>query len=167
MLTTTYSLIVINLEQKITQKMLLALEINMRNAHCNKDQKIDLSHIKTIVSKFVQFDTYFHTRKIEIYVIPAIRKATENVNALLAELDSLSVQAMSIIRHAYEQIQLAIGKENIKVDALFSSMEQYCQNLLRIMSKEEEQLLPVAQGLLTGEEWFSIAVQCMSDRTKD
>lgn len=166
MLTTTYSLMAINLEQKNTKKMLLTLEKNIRNGNCDEEQKFDLSYINMMMSELVQVNTYFHNRKIEIYLIPAIRKATENVNYLLAELDSLSSQAMQIIQNVYEQIQFAISKENIKVDALFFLMEQYCQNLLQILIKEDEQILPVAQGLLSCEDWFSIALQCMSAKQK-
>ncbi len=163
MLTMTYSLVAMTIEQKNTRKMLLELEQKIKNNNWNDTKNCDLSYIKMILNKFIQFDKYFHSRKVEIYVIPAIRKTTEKIDCLLAELESLSSQAINSIRLMYEKTQRTISKEGIKTDVLFSSMEHYCQSLLKRLIKEEEQLFPVVRCLLTSEEWFTIAVECMSD----
>lgn len=166
MLTTTYSLIAIAIEQKNTRKMLSTLEKKIKSCNPNEAHSVDLNYVKIILNKFMQFDRYCRSRKIETYLIPAIRKTTEKCDFLLAELDTLSVQAMNAIKSIHELMQKTIDREGLQVDALISSMEHYCQHLLKRLIKEEEQLIPVVRCLLTCDEWFSIAVGFMSEDVK-
>jgi DUF438 domain-containing protein len=173
MLTTTYSLVAINLEQKNAYKMLSRLEqdidLRKKNAKQNGTNNTDASaeYLKYILSEFTQIENYFRCRKMEMYVIPAIRKATENIDAVLTELEFLDDLENAAIRTVIEQIQWAIDNQSVQPDLLLSAMEQYCQSLLKRLVKEDEQLLPVARNVLTGDEWFNIAVECMDSDTKN
>jgi DUF438 domain-containing protein len=166
MLTTTYSLVAINLEQKNAYKLLSRFEQDIKYGNGNSSECVNSDYLKKILNEFMQIESYFRSRTVEVYVIPAIRKATETIDSLLAEFESLNELENKAIRTVVEQIQWAIDKNNIQADLLLSSMEQYCQSLLKRLVKEEEQLLPVAKNVLTGDAWFDIAVECMSGDTK-
>jgi hemerythrin-like domain-containing protein len=163
MLTTTYSLVAINLEQKNVYQMLSNLEQDIKFENDTPEGTSNADYLQKLLNKFLQVENYVRSRKVEIYVIPAIRKAAENIDSMLAEFDSLGDKT---IRAALiEQLQGCIEKEILQADLLRSSMEQYCQSLLKKLLKEDEQLLPVARSILTGEVWFNIAVGCMSGET--
>jgi hemerythrin-like domain-containing protein len=167
MLTTTYALTAIAIEQKKTYHMLLGLMQDIQSANWNKNQLFDLNYSKMMLDKFMQFDQCCHSRKLEMYIIPSIRQATLEMDALLDELDALSTQAISIIHSLYEQSSSFLTNDKIESDTLYLSMDHYCQNLLKRLIREEQELFPMAQRLLPFNAWFSIAVQCLSQDTKN
>jgi hemerythrin-like domain-containing protein len=167
MLTTTYALTAIAIEQKKTYHMLLGLMQDIQSANWNKNQLFDLNYSKMMLDKFMQFDQCCHSRKLEMYMIPSIREATLEMNALLDELDALSNQAISIINSLYEQSSSFVANDKIGPDTLYLSMDRYCQNLLKRLIREEKELFPMAQRLLPFNTWFGIAVQCLSQDTKN
>jgi hemerythrin-like domain-containing protein len=166
MLTTTYALTAIAIEQKKTYHMLLSLMQDIQNANWNKNQLFDLSYGKMMLDKFMQFDQCCHSRKLEMYMIPSIREATLEMNALLDELDALSNQAITTINSLYEQSQSFLENDAIGFDTLYLSMDHYCQNLLKRLIREEQELFPMAQRLLPFNAWFGIAVKCLSQDAK-
>ncbi|MFD2273459.1 hypothetical protein ACFS07_26855 [Undibacterium arcticum] len=54
--------------------------------------------LESIVSQLAKLDESCHRRKVELYVIPAIQKATKEADSLLAELESLSAMGLRIFR---------------------------------------------------------------------
>jgi hemerythrin-like domain-containing protein len=162
MLTATYSLVAISTEQKTARSILSTLQRHIRSC-MKKLQELDLNKLKSAVDKLSQFDRYCHTRKVEMYVIPAVRGATDEVDSLLAELESISARCIDILRSAQEQLRQAFEQGIVKVNELCSSLEIYCDNLLKRLAKEEEELLPMVGRLLTADEWFPIAAQFLSD----
>jgi hemerythrin-like domain-containing protein len=50
----------------------------------------------------------------------------------------------------------------IKVKALYSSIELYCNNLLQRLTREEEELWPLAKRVISSEEWFLIGAKFLS-----
>jgi hemerythrin-like domain-containing protein len=163
MLTTTYALVAISLEQKNARSMLTKLQNKIMRSNWNNAVIFDLCDLKAAFKQLVQFDKYCRARKIEAYIIPAIRRASIEIDALLDELENLSAQGLRMIRSLYEQIQLTIKKGVVNADTFFSSMECYCQNLRKRLAKEEQELLPVAERILSFDQWFAVAVECLSD----
>ncbi|MFD2273460.1 hypothetical protein ACFS07_26860 [Undibacterium arcticum] len=45
---------------------------------------------------------------------------------------------------------------------MYSSIELYCNNLLQRLTKEEDELLPLAQRVISSDEWFAIGAQFLS-----
>jgi hemerythrin-like domain-containing protein len=98
-------------------------------------------------------------------VIPAIRKTTHEADPILAELESLSSKAVNILHSLREELCHAFDRGMIEVNKVYQSIEQYCNNLLKRLNKEEEELLPIARGLLPIEEWFNIAANFLSEES--
>jgi hypothetical protein len=62
---------------------------------------------------------------------------------------------------------MAFEQGAVKIEELCSSMELYCNNLYQRLVKEEE-LLQIAQRVISLEEWFAIAASFLShDAAKD
>lgn len=162
MLTATYSLVAITAEQENVRSTLCKLQQYIQNIW-HGIQQIDFAFLDVAFDKLFQFDEYCHRRKIELYVIPALRKATRKVDALLAELDSLSEVGMRILRAARNQLVDAVEAGGTRVHDICLAMELYCDHWLTRLTKEEEELFPVLRSLLSIEEWFAIASQFLSD----
>ncbi|MGV7209753.1 hypothetical protein ACLB1G_18060 [Oxalobacteraceae bacterium A2-2] len=105
-----------------------------------------------------------HWRKIEMYLIPAIRQATERADQLLDELGRLNQMALDAIR-TLQSLQsqygaLADGRDQ-HVGRICDSIEAFCAAMLQRLEKEEQELFDVARRVIGGEAWFSIANQLM------
>lgn len=166
MLTTTYALATISIEQKNTRSMLNKLEQKIQKHNSENQTSFDLNYLKTIFTQVIQFDKYCRGRKVEVYIIPAIHKASIELDALLADLEALSAQGLKMIRSLYEQIQLFLHKGVDQIDSFFATVECYCQSLRRRLNQEEQELFPVARRVLSFDQWFSIAVECLSEEAQ-
>lgn len=166
MLTTTYALAAISIEQKTTRSMLNKLEQKIPKDNSKNQTSFDLNYLKTLFTQVIQFDRYCRGRKLEVYIIPAIHKASIELDALLAELESLSAQGLKMIRSLYEQIQLFVQNGVEQADSFFATVECYCQNLRKRLNQEEKELFPIAQRVLSFDQWFSIAVECLSEEAE-
>jgi hemerythrin-like domain-containing protein len=162
MLTATYSLVAISTEQKNTRSILHTLHQYIQSC-LSKLQELDPGKLESALNKLTQFDRYCHARKVEMYVIPAVRGATREVDSLLAELESMSARGVDILRSVQNQLRQAYEQGIAKINELCNSLEIYCDNLLKRLAKEEEELLPMVGRLLTVDEWFSIAAKFLSD----
>lgn len=160
MLTATYSLIALTVEQKKAQGSLSELQEYIRN-DCSDLSETDRSAIEDALEKLAEFDEYCHRRKVELYVIPAVRNATHEADSLLAELESLSMLGLCILRSVRDRLKTAIEQGVCKLDELRCSLELYCNNLAHRLAKEEE-LFQIAQRVISGEEWFALAAKFLS-----
>ena len=162
MLTATYSIVAISAEQKKSRSILFRLQQYLHNC-LEKFNGHDFGAIATALEKLSQFDQHWHMRKMELYVIPAIRGATQEVDCLLEELESMSSRGVAILRSAQEKIRRALEQGLDYVSEVYRSLEGYCENLSQCLAKEENELLPMVGRLLTSEQWFPIAAQLLSD----
>ncbi len=162
MLTATYSLVAIAAEQDKTRSILGRLQQYIQTTWKGL-QGIDFTFLETAFNKLLQLENYFHTRKIELYLIPALRNASKEVDILLAELDTLSTNAEGFLRSVGDQLTATFDLGNIKINEICHAMEQYCDRLFIRLDKEEKELLPMARRLFSIEDWFSIAAQFLSD----
>jgi len=161
MLTATYALISLSVEQKRAHNLLSTVQQLFLNSSADR-QRIDPTILESVVSQFTKLDESCHRRKVEVYVIPAIQKATKEADSLLAELESLSAVGLCILASVKERLRQAFDHGVIAVKDLYSSIELYCSNLLQRLTKEEEELLPLAQRVISSEEWFAIGAQFLS-----
>ncbi|MBI1889377.1 MAG: hypothetical protein HYS18_01885 [Burkholderiales bacterium] len=162
MLTATYSLATLSAEQKNTRSILFKLQQHIKSILYDL-HNLNRNCVENVLVKLEQFEEYCHRRKVEIYVIPAIRKVTHEADPILEELESLSFKAVGILRALREQLINAFEQGMIEVNKVCSSIEQYCGNLMKRLTKEEDELLPMARGLLPIEEWFNIASKLLSE----
>jgi hemerythrin-like domain-containing protein len=102
-----------------------------------------------------------HWRKTEMYLIPAIREATERADQLLDELNRLNQSALLSIRLLQEKLGTLADVRDDQVSVICESIESFCTSLLKRLEKEEQELFSIARAAIAGETWFSIANQLM------
>lgn len=167
MLTATYSFIAISIEQKNAYKRLSKLQDDIQNVSWDYQRYFDVAPVDSIMRKLLDFNKYCRNRKIETLMIPAMRKTSGELQMFLSELDALSIDVLKRIHFLYRQTQLADNTDEFGAEEILALMEQYCQNYFKRLEKEEMELFPIARRLLSNDDWFCIAVECMSDGSRN
>jgi hemerythrin-like domain-containing protein len=162
MLTATYSLVAIAAEQDKTRTMLSRLQQYLQ-ATWRGLQNIDFSFLETTFGKLMQFEKYFGARKLERFLVPALRGADREAESLVAELDALRVKSANILRSLGDQLAAAFEMSSVKINQICHAMESYCGYMLVRLEREERELIPLARRLFSIEDWFKIAAQFLSD----
>lgn len=163
MLTITYSLIAMAAEQERARGLLSQLQQCLQAAWRGL-QAVDLAFLETAFSKLVRLEEYRRIRKLELHLTPTLRAAVREAEHLIAELDLLSGRCRDIVRHVGKQLAAlrAFGMRNVNEPV--QAMDTYCTCLFARFEKEETQLLPLAQRLLSVEEWFALATNFLGER---
>jgi hemerythrin-like domain-containing protein len=162
MLTATYSLVAIANEQSKIRRLLHRVQQCIRNAW-NSLHEVEPACIESAFNDLTRLDDYCHGRKVEIYLIPAVRSATDEANPLLAELEALSAMGMNILRSVGEQLGHALREGGASVAEICGSLELYCHKLLKRLAKEEQELVPLVRRVFSIEEWFAIGAKFLSE----
>lgn len=160
MLTATYALITLSVEQKRLHNLLAIARKLFQNSSV-EGARTDSVILESVVGQFVKLDEYYHRPKVEDCLIPAIKKAMKEVDPLLAELESLSTAGLRILKSVRDRVRQAFDQGGAAVKELYTSVELYCNNLLQRLAKEEDMLL-LAQRVISSDEWFAIGVQFLS-----
>lgn len=161
MLTATYSLVAIAAEQDNARSMLSRFRQYLQ-ATWKGFQGFEFAFLEKAFNKLLQFDAYCRNRKLERFVIPALRNASKEADVLIGELDALSNKGLSLIRFVREQIASAVDVTTTRVSDIYAAMEHYCNYLFHRLEREERELIPLARRLLSIEDWFNIAAQFLS-----
>lgn len=101
-----------------------------------------------------------HWRKLDKFVLPALRRRGKDPARLVAELDGLSRQAVEA-RQAAEAAAAAADP------ACLAAVERCCELLLERLNREERELLPLARMMIPGETWFAIANEMLTHEANE
>lgn len=162
MLTGTYALLTLSVEQK-KERNFISRILHYLQINAGKPQDIDPACLQHQLHELTQFAESRHKRKVERCVIPAVRKATDEASPLLEELEALSRTGSSMLRFVRRSLRRAASTSLAHIERLCRTMQRYCLNLLERLAKEEQHLLPLAQRVISHEEWFYIGTKFMSD----
>jgi hemerythrin-like domain-containing protein len=102
-----------------------------------------------------------HWRKLDKFLVPAIRRATKMADQLLQELDALSQAAADAMAAAVRLADSALDTEH-RVARFCGAIDSFCSALLKRLEREELELFPVARAAISGESWFAIANQMLA-----
>jgi hypothetical protein len=163
MLTTTYSMVVLSSEQQSTRRILGKLEQTLHDASWLCADGVDRVWLERVLHKLMKVDKYCHQRKVELYVIPALRGVSSDAVGLLDRLDALYTEAMRILLQVCRQMERAAAGSRADAIALVTAVELYCRQVMARLSLEEDELFPAARRMLSTEAWFQIAASCLSD----
>jgi hypothetical protein len=162
MLIVTYSLVTLSVEQEKTRHVLSTLQ-HRTQYYTTYPQRLDAAGLESVLNQLTQFDFTCRQRNVELYLIPAIRRATQKADSLLAELESLSGEAANALISARHHLQRDMEPGVQKMMELAGMMGAYCHHVLARLAREEQELFPVARRVITSEEeWFAIASQFIS-----
>ncbi|WP_020656342.1 hypothetical protein [Massilia niastensis] len=96
-----------------------------------------------------------HWRKLDKFVLPALRRAGGAADGLLLQLEAISRKAAA----ARASVQAHAANGNA---ACLAALARCCELLLERLDREERELFPLARTLIPGEAWFAIANQMLA-----
>jgi hemerythrin-like domain-containing protein len=84
----------------------------------------------------------------------------------LADLETLTSIGRITLRNLRTKLRNVGQHGACEFNDFFDSLESYCQNLLKRLTTEELQILPLAQRVISNDEWFDIAAKFISHESE-
>jgi len=165
MLTLTYALVALSVEQKKIQGRLLELQQSVQKEH-NGKATVEQSKAESIFADFVHLDDACQSRNIELYVLPALRSLSSDADSLLAEMDEMASMGRAILKNIRISLRKTATQDSFECGDFFDALEMYCQDLMKRLTMEELHVLPAAQRLISSDEWFDIAAKFISHESE-
>lgn len=160
MLTTTYAFLSLSMEQKRLHFLLSAAQQSLQ---INSDrQRLDVATLKSVIKQFSRLAALCRKRKIETYVIPAIQSATHQADRRLSEMESSKVIGRKILDAVKAWAKVSSERNSEDTTDLYSSIERSCNNLMERLAMEEGELLPLAQRIISNDEWFAMGARFLA-----
>lgn len=160
MLTATYTLVALSVEHASVRLSLLSFQKYVRTTLMQQN-RMTLSQLEYACENLNTLYQACRWRKTEMYLIPALRDATERGDHLLDELNRLNQSALLSIRLLQEKLGSLADVRDEQVSEVCDSIDTFCAALLKRLEKEEQELFALARNAIAGETWFSIANQLM------
>jgi hemerythrin-like domain-containing protein len=165
MLTATYVLLTLSIEQKKERHFISRL-LQYVQSGARKPQDIDPVYIESQLNELTRFAELRHQRKVEACLMPAVRNATRDAGPLLADLETLSRLGSAMLQAVRKLLRRAMRRGAVHGKFLCRTIDLYCHNLLTRLEKEEQELLPLAQRVISSEEWFEIGSMFLTQDAK-
>lgn len=156
MLTATYTLVALSVEQANIRLSLLSFQKYVQST-LTRQQSLTLSQLEYACVTLERLYEACSWRKVELYLIPALRQATQRADQLLDELSRLNQLALGVVRRLKERIEHVGPKSEEQVTAVCESIDSFCAAMLQRLEKEEQELFAIARSAICGEAWFAIA----------
>lgn len=160
MLTATYALVALSVEQASVRLNLLAFQQYVRSTLMQQNS-ITLAQLEYACHSLNLLYQACQWRKTERYLIPALRAATERADQLIEELNRLNQSALAAVRALQEQASALADAGEGQVQRVSDNIEAFCTAMLQKLEKEEHELFALARNSIAGDAWFSIANQLM------
>ena len=161
MLTATYTLVALSVEQAKVRVSLQTLQqqIDTNFMHQSALTPGQVGYACDAVKRMYES---CHWRKLDMFLIPAIRSATRQADELLQNLDELGRAAADAVGVLAIRLGAAAVDTGAKVSQFCAAIEAFCSATLKRLELEEKFLFPVARSVISGEAWFSIANQMLA-----
>ncbi|WP_373990360.1 hypothetical protein [Duganella sp. BuS-21] len=166
MLTATYVLLTLSIEQKKERHFISRL-LHYVQSIARRPQEIDPVFIESQLKELTSFAEARHQRKVEACLMPAVRAAEPNCAPLMNDLESLSKRGSAMLKAVYRCLHRAMRRSASQGRFLCKTIDLYCNNLLKRLDKEEQELLPLAQRVISSDEWFEIGSKFLAQDDDD
>lgn len=162
MLTATYTLVALSVEQASIRVSLQSLQtLLQRNfRHQTVLGAAQVAYASELLQRLYH---NAHWRKIDMFLVPAVRRVTRQADTLLAELEVLSTQAGETINAVASRVGAASVDSEAAVAQFCAQVDNFCGAILERLEREEKELFAIARSVISGEAWFSIANQMLAD----
>ena len=160
MLTATYTLVALSVEQTNMRVSLHAVQQLVQKSYA-RQTALTSGQADYVCDTLRSLYEQSHRRKLDRFLLPALRRATNGAAALVAELDQLSRDAVEALGSARRLAQGGIDNEE-RVEAFCTAVERFCAALMQRFEREELELFPVARAAIAGETWFAMAHQMLA-----
>jgi hemerythrin-like domain-containing protein len=158
MLTATYTLVALSVEQANIRISLQSFQQYVRSTLL-RQHGMTLNQLEFAYESLNRLYQACHWRKIEMYLIPAIRQATQQADQLLEELGRLNDTALDVIRSLQDLVSRSQRDNEASGEEIAERIDNFCDSMLNRLDKEEKELFNVARTAIGGEAWFAIANQ--------
>jgi hemerythrin-like domain-containing protein len=101
-----------------------------------------------------------HWRKLDKFLVPALRRQTDTAEGLLCDLEQLSQQAAEAMYAA--EACVAQSDRPVPRERFCAAVERCVAALRRRLEREEHELFPLARSVVGGDAWFAIANQMLA-----
>ncbi|QKY08282.1 hypothetical protein [Janthinobacterium lividum] len=161
MLTATYILVSLSVEQASIRMSLLAFQKCM-HVQLRHQRQLSLAQLQYAGDWLDRLYQGGYWRKVEMYLIPAIRQAAPHADGLLNEINGLNHAALESINIVQHRAGAAIDHSELQAEQLCAAIDAFCAALLQRLEKEERELFALARKVIVGEAWFAIAYQFLA-----
>ena len=161
MLTATYILVSLSVEQSSIRMSLLAFQKYM-HVQLRQQSRLSLTQLQYAGDWLNRLYQGGYWRKVEMYLIPAIRQATPHADGLLNELNGLNHAALESINVVQQRAGAVLDHSELQAEQLCAAIDAFCAALLQRLEKEERELFALARKVIVGEAWFAIAYQFLA-----
>lgn len=165
MLTATYTLVSLSVEQASIRVSLLAFQQYM-HAQLRQHRQLTLAQLDYAGDWLNRLYQFGYWRKIDQYLVPAIRQATPHADGLLAELNRLNHAALDSVNLVQRRAMAAVDSSEQQleqqVEQLGAAIDSFCTALMARLEMEERELFALARRVIAGEAWFAIAYQFLA-----
>ncbi|MFL6707632.1 MAG: hypothetical protein ACJ8HI_05435 [Massilia sp.] len=156
MLTATYTLVALSVEQKSLCASLHSL-LKVVHTHFAEQTSLSEGRVDFACETLDRAVHSSHWSKVDTHLFPAIYDATDAADDLLQELKQLRLAAESQLADIEEQYAGRALGDAAEVAAFCAQVDGVCLALVERLEREEQALFPLARGVVTGEAWFAIA----------
>ncbi|MGZ8288307.1 MAG: hypothetical protein ACXW2U_10545 [Telluria sp.] len=161
MLTATYTLVALSVEQASLRVSLQSLQ-KLLQSNLIHQTVLTPGQVSYACDALQRLYHNCHWRKIDIFLIPALRRATGQANSLLDELDALTDAAGAAIADIAARVKAAAVSGEAAVRQFCGAIEAFCDAMLTRLEREEHELFSLARTMISGEDWFAIANQMLA-----
>jgi hypothetical protein len=161
MLTETYTLVALSVEQTSLRVGLQSLQKLLETTFSHRTA-LTATQVEYACDAVKNLYQGCHWRKLDKFLIPAIRRATGSADQLLLELDRLTSDAADAMTTALACAADGALDSAARVSCFCDALDNFCRALLHRLQTEEEELFSVAREAISGEAWFGIANQMLA-----
>lgn len=161
MLTATYTLVALSVEQTSVKASLQSLQ-KLLQSNFLYQKALSPVQVEVTCATLKRLYESCHWRKLDKFLVPAMRRASGAADALLAELDALSQAAADAMAGALRLVESTALDTETRVSEFCEAIERFCVALLRRLEREEQELFSLASSVISGEAWFAIANQMLA-----
>jgi hypothetical protein len=159
MLTATYTLVALSVEQTSMRVSLHAVQQLVQKS-CACQSALSEGQADYVCDTLRRLYESCQGRKLDRFLLPALRRTCAGAEPLLCELDMLSRSAADALGTACRLAAGGIGDEE-GVDAFCLAVERFCVALELRFDREERELFPIARAAIADEAWFAVAHQML------
>jgi hemerythrin-like domain-containing protein len=156
MLTATYTLVALSVEQVNIRKQVQTLQKLLHSAFAHQSA-LAAGQVGAACEVVKRLYENCHWRKIDMFLVPAVRKASPAAECLLLDLDELRRAAADAVGVLVVRLGVAALDTYAGVAQFCAALDAFCSATLKRLEREEHELFPVARAVISGEAWFSIA----------
>lgn len=159
MLTSTYTLVALSVEQTTVRSALQSLA---RALHAAPGDGATLApgQAAQLCAELRQVVDDCHWRKLDKFLVPVLRRATCAADGLLRDLEQISRAASDSLAAAEACVDA--GVRGVDRDRFHEAVERCIAALRCRLEREEHELFPLARSVVRGEAWFAIANQMLA-----